>query len=285
MKKADLHAHTTASDGTFTPQALVAEAWRVRLDVLAIADHDSTEGIAPAYAANAGHALKIIPAIEVNCDIPGGEVHILGYFKEVPGGELQAMLKRLRDGRFERAKGMADKMSALGMPVSFKRVQELAGTGSLGRPHVARAILEAGYVATIGEAFERFIGRNGPAYFERLQLSPAEAVQAIHASGGVPVLAHPYSFDAYGNVLKTVNPETLVPQLVPAGLRGVEAHYYRYPTSATVGIMKLAQAHGLIVTGGSDFHGSTKPDQGLGCVHVPWEVVEGLIAEIEKAWN
>ena len=116
-------------------------------------------------------------------------------------------------------------------------------------------------------------------------LTPAEAVQAIHASGGVPVLAHPYSFDAYGNVLKTVNPETLVPQLLPAGLRGIEAHYYRYPTSTVVALMKLAQQHGLIVTDGSDFHGSVKPDQGLGGVHVPWEAVEALQAEIDKAWG
>jgi predicted metal-dependent phosphoesterase TrpH len=282
MKKADLHAHTTASDGTFTPAQLVAEAVRVGLDVLGIADHDSTEGIAPARAANRD-SLRIIPAIELNCDIPGGEVHVLGYFHEIPGGALQALLQRLRAGRYDRAKGMADKMAALGMPISFERVKALAGTGSLGRPHVARAILEAGHVATIGEAFERFIGRNGPAYFERLELSPADAVRAIRASGGVPVLAHPLTFDAYGTVLKTVHPERLVPQLLDAGLRGIEAHYYRYPTGAIVALRQLAQQHGLIVTGGSDFHGSVKPDQGLGSVYVPWEAVEALQSEIARA--
>src|SRR5438045_6145845 len=126
MNRADLHAHTTASDGTFRPAELVAEAQRVRLDVLAISDHDSTEGIMPALAANQGSPLRIIPAIEINCDIPNGEVHMLGYFKAVPDGALQDLLLRLRSGRYERARGMADKMSALGMPVSFGRIEELA---------------------------------------------------------------------------------------------------------------------------------------------------------------
>src|SRR5436305_11218108 len=155
MNRADLHAHTTASDGTFSPAELVAEALRVRLDVLAISDHDSTEGLAPALQAGQGSALRIIPAIEINCDIPNGEVHMLGYFASVPGGALQELLQRLRNARRERAQGMAAKMTALGMPLSFARIEELAAGGSIGRPHVARAIVEAGHAYTIGEAFER----------------------------------------------------------------------------------------------------------------------------------
>ena len=207
MNRADLHAHTTASDGTFKPAELTAEAKRIRLEVLAVTDHDSTEGIAPAVAANDDPILRIIPGIEINCDIPDGEVHVLGYFNQLPGGALQALFQTLRDARIERGRGMTEKMTALGHACSFARVQEFAAGGSVGRPHVARAIVEAGYAATIGEAFERYIGRNGPAYVERMQFSPAEAVRAIRESGGVPVLAHPYAFDQYGTILKSVDPE------------------------------------------------------------------------------
>ena len=282
MNRVDLHTHTTASDGTFAPADLVAEARRVRLDVLAICDHDSTEGIAPALAANPDSSLRIIPGIEINTDVPDGEVHVLGYFREVPGGALQELLTRLREGRRARAHGMAEKMSALGMPISFERVTQLAGGGSIGRPHVARAIVESGHAATVGEAFERFIGRHGPAYVERMRLSPAEAVNVIRESGGVPVLAHPFSFDQYGTLLKSVHPEQLVPELVGAGLRGIETYYYRYPGDVIASLLRLGERFGLIATGGSDFHGSVKPGQGLGSVFVPWEAVERLTAELER---
>jgi predicted metal-dependent phosphoesterase TrpH len=282
MNRVDLHTHTTASDGTFTPAELVAEAGRVRLDVLAICDHDSTEGIAPAIAANRNGALEIIPGIEVNTDVPDGEVHVLGYFRAVPGGAIQSLLARLREGRAVRARGMAQKMTALGMPVSFERVAQLAGGGAIGRPHVARAIVEAGHAATVGEAFERFIGRSGPAYVERMKLSPAEAVRAIRDSGGVPVLAHPLTFDQYGALLKSVHPEQLTPELVSAGLRGIETYYYRYPGDAIASLLRLAERFGLLATGGSDFHGSIKPGQGLGSVFVPWEAVDRLKAEMGR---
>src|SRR5712691_4575664 len=134
MNRADLHTHTTASDGTLTPSELIAAAHAAQLEALAITDHDSTEGIALALAANRGHRLQIVPGIEVNCDVPNGEVHVLGYFKEIPGGSLQQLLSRLREGRYVRAKGMTEKMAALGMPISFARVEELARGGSLGRP-------------------------------------------------------------------------------------------------------------------------------------------------------
>ncbi|HET6320407.1 MAG TPA: PHP domain-containing protein [Chloroflexota bacterium] len=276
MNRVDLHTHTTASDGTFTPAELVVEAQRVRLDVLAICDHDSTEGIAPALAANSNGALQVIAGVEVNTDVPGGEVHVLGYFKQAPQGAMQALLARLREGRYQRARGMADKLAALGTPIAFERVVEIAGGGSIGRPHVARAIVEAGHAATVGEAFERFIGRHGPAYVERLKLSPAEAARAIRDSGGVPVLAHPFTFDLNGTLLKSVHPEQLVPELVKAGLGGIETYYYRYPGDAIVSLLRLAEKFGLIATGGSDFHGSIKPGQGLGSVFVPWDSVERL---------
>jgi hypothetical protein len=280
MNRIDLHTHTTASDGTFTPAELVAAAHHAQLAVLGIADHDSTEGIAPALAANQGHAMQIIPAIEVNCDIENGEVHILGYFKQIPTGALQALLRMLRDERRKRAMGMVEKLAAVGVVISFERVEALAKGGSLGRPHIARALLEAGHVATIGEAFDHFIGRDGPAYFERYKLAPSEAVRAIRVSGGVPVLAHPYHYDPYGTLRRSVKPETLVPALVEAGLGGIEAHYFNYPTSAIVQLKKLAVQYNLLVTGGSDFHGIVKPDVQLGSVYVPPEVVDNLLAAL-----
>ncbi len=276
MNRVDLHTHTTASDGSLTPVELIAEAQRARLDVLGITDHDSTEGIAPALAANRGHVLRIIPGIEVNCDVPGGEVHVLGYFNAEPRGALQDLLTQLRQARRERARGIADKMAALGMPISFERVEQLARGGAVGRPHVARAILEAGHAATIGEAFDKYIGRHGPAYVERMKLSPPDAVRAIRQSGGVPVLAHPYYFDQYGTLMKSVHPEALVPELVEAGLRGIEVFYDRYPTSAITTLLRLTDKFDLIATGGSDFHGAVKPEIRLASVYVPWEVAEKL---------
>jgi hypothetical protein len=282
MNRIDLHTHTTASDGTLTPPELVAAALQRQLTVLGIADHDSTEGIAPALAANRGHAMRIIPGIEVNCDVADGEVHILGYFKQIPSGAIQELLRMLREERRKRALGMVEKLAAVGAPIAFERVEQLARGGALGRPHIARALLEAGHVATIGEAFDRFIGRNGPAYFERYKLAPSEAVRAIRASGGVPVLAHPYYYDQYGALHRSVQPERLVPELKPAGLGGIEAHYFNYPTSAIVHLKKLAEQYHLIVTGGSDFHGAVKPDVQLGSVYVPPEVVEDLMRALDE---
>ena len=178
----------------------------------------------------------------------------------------------------ERARKMVDKLAALGVPISFERVLELSGKGSVGRPHVAKALVEAGHVATVREAFDRYISRNGPAYVERYRLTPLEAVQLIRRAGGLPVLAHPLVPGEDG-VLRELPPlESFLPELCAAGLVGLEAYYTGYPPAVTQSLIGLAAKYGLIVTGGSDFHGGGVLQAELGGVHVPWACVERLKA-------
>ncbi len=217
MSKVDLHIHSTASDGRLTPAEIVNKSAELGLTIIAIADHDSLDGIAPALvAAKAFPWLRVIPCVEISTDVPGGEVHVLGYFIDYTDHELEASLARMRNSRQGRALGMIAKLEKLGMPIDWERVQELAGGGSIGRPHIAQAMLEKGYIASLKEAFTKYIGRDGPAYVEREKLTPAEAVQLVLQANGLPVLAHPFTIN---------DPETMIIELKAAGLVGIEAYY------------------------------------------------------------
>ena len=264
----DLHTHTTASDGLLSADALIALARDVGVGVLAVADHDSTESVDAAITAGARAGLEVIPAVEINTDVDAGEVHVLGYFIDHHQPWFQAFLQRMRDGRVNRAIRMVENLNALGIPIEMKHVQELA-QGAVGRPHIAMALVRAGAVKTTEEAFARFIGRNGPAYVERMKVTPAEAIQIILRSGGIPVLAHP----GWG-----VRDE-MIPALVNDGLEGLEAYYPDHTPAMTAHYLQMAREHQLLVTGGTDFHGSdlaTKVPPGS--QYVPEEVVERLKA-------
>lgn len=267
----DLHLHTTASDGAYAPAAVVALARARGLRTIAITDHDSVEGVAEALAA-AGHGLEVIPGVEINTDIPHSEVHILGYYVDYRHAELQDVLQRLRDFRRDRARRMVEKLAHLGMPLDWRRVAALAGDGALGRPHVAQALVERGYVADVSQAFDLYLGREGPAYVERHKLTPVEATRLIVRAGGLPVLAHPSGLE---------NLPTLLDALTAAGLVGLEAHYTGYLPEETQGLLALAQKYGLVATGGSDFHGgSVLPHADLGAVFVPVEAAAALRARL-----
>lgn len=271
-RRVDLHAHTTASDGELAPAELVRLALERGLSVLAVTDHDTTAGIEAARQAARGTRLEIIPGVELSADVPEGEVHVLGYFVDWHDAYFQSMLDKFREGRYGRAEKMTQKLAALGAPVSFARVREIAGDASIGRPHVAQALLEAGHVTSVGEAFEKYIGRNGPAYVERFRLKPEDAVALILRAGGVPVLAHPRE------VTNFIEP------LVKAGLIGLEVHYAAYDEPTRANLLRLAKQFGLIATGGSDFHGLNKMAHmgALGQVHVPPEVVDKLKEKAEE---
>lgn len=262
----DLHTHTTASDGLLSPEQLVEKARQAGVQILAVCDHDSTEGVDAAVAAGRLSAVEVIPAVEINTDVDQGEVHVLGYFLDHRQLWLQEFLRKLRDGRVNRARRMVEKLNALGIRIDFARVRELA-RGAIGRPHVAWAIVEAGAAKSVDEAFTRYIGRNGPAYVERLKVLPEEAVQVILRAGGIPVLAHPgWGFH-----------EPLIPQLVAAGLEGLEVYYPDHTPAMQAHFLSLAKAHNLLVTGGTDYHGegfATKA--AIGSQYVPPEVVEKL---------
>jgi len=267
----DLHLHTTASDGRLTPEEVVRLAAHKGLTVIAITDHDSVEGVSPALeAAAAFPSLRVIPGVELNTDAPNGAVHVLGYFMDYEDTEFQTTLKGLRQSRELRAQQMVDKLDGLGVHVDWQRVQELAAGGSMGRPHIAQAMLENGHISSFEEAFAKYIGRKGPAYVTRVRLSPVEAVQMVVKASGLPVLAHPADI---------VDLEALLRELKEAGLVGLETYYNGYRRSTVQRLAGLAKKYGLLTSGGSDFHGlGVAGETPIGGVEVPLDCAKRLIA-------
>jgi len=270
MGTVDLHTHTTASDGGHSPRELVRMALERGLRAIAVTDHDSTEGVAEAVAAAEGTDLLVIPGVEISTDVPLGEVHLLGYYLEPRSLQLQTTLTTLREARRQRAQRMVEKLAALGMPLFWDRVAAIANGGAVGRPHVARALIEAGYVGSLEDAFSLYIGREGPAYVDRYKLTPAEAIALVATLGGLPVLAHPHYIKDLPSVL---------PELVRAGLVGIEVYYTGYAPDMVASLRDLAVRHDLVATGGSDFHGAgVAAAARLGEPEVPFAAVEALRA-------
>ena len=269
MAVVDLHLHTTASDGRLTPKELINLAARKGLRVVAVTDHDSTEGLGEALeAAKAFPQLTVIPGIELSTDIPGDEIHVLAYFVRHKDEELLATLRKFRQGRLERGKGMVEKLREMGLDIEWQRVQEIAGDGAVGRPHVALALMEKGYVSQTNEAFEKYIGRNGPAYVEREKLTPVEAVETITSWGGVAVLAHP---------AQLLDLDAKLEDLKAAGLVGMEVYYAQYSEERVQELASTAAKHALLPCGGSDYHALDNPGERLpGTMGPPLEVVERL---------
>ena len=270
----DLHLHTLASDGRLSPTELVNLAASQGLKVVAVSDHDTTEGLAEAYrAAEQFSDLQIIPAIELSTDIPGDEIHMLGYFLQYEDDEFQAILRRFRAGRLERGRLMVEKLATLGLPVEWERVQEIAGDGSVGRPHIALAMVEKGYFKEPKEAFYDYLGRNGQAYVERKKMTPAEGAEMLARVGGSAVLAHPANL---------VDLDAKVAELKEAGLVGMEVHYAQYSPDTVDYLLSIARNHDLIPCGGSDYHGLGNSGEPLpGTLGPPMESVERL-AEVSR---
>jgi predicted metal-dependent phosphoesterase TrpH len=271
----DLHVHSTASDGKFSPRAIVEKAASLGLSFIALADHDTVDGVAPALeAATAFPSLKVIPAVEISTDMPDGEAHILGYFIDFTSAELALSLDRFRNSRQHRARAMIQRLGDLGIDIEWSRVQEIAGEGSIGRPHIAQAMLEKKYVASFKEAFDKYIGHGCPAYVERDKMTPVEAVELIVRSAGLPVLAHPYT---------VADPVAMVNTLKPAGLVGIEVYYKDYDDAQKARLLEMAERHKLIATGGTDYHGlDEETEVTLGGVDVPEASVEQLTAQADE---
>jgi predicted metal-dependent phosphoesterase TrpH len=274
MGKIDLHIHSTASDGRLSPEAVVLKAAELGLTTIALADHDSVNGIAPALvAAKAFPQLRVIPSIELSTDVTHGEAHVLGYFIDYTSHKLQANLIRLRNSRQERAQGIIARLEKLGIHIEWQRVQEIAGSGTIGRPHLAQAMLEKGYITSLKEAFTKYISQGGPAYVEREKMTPVEAVALILRANGLPVLAHPFTLN---------DPEKVIIELKAAGMVGIETYYGDYSADKVSRLVSLADKHNLIATGGSDYHGLDAGNETMiGDVDVPTESVEQLIALAE----
>lgn len=267
--RVDLHVHSTASDGVLSPSEVVRLALESNLSVLALTDHDTTAGIAEATTAAAGTGLEVIPGVEINSEGPWGDLHILGYYLDPLHPLLVERLQAIREARYARARRMVEKLERLGMPVDWETIEELAQGESIGRPHVARALLHHEHVQTIQEAFDRYISRSGPAYAPRLRLSRTEAIELIQAGGGVAVLAHPVPSRALDQV----------PDLVSLGLQGLEVYYPSHTPQDVETLLDLCRQYRLIATGGTDFHASGHTEGALlGSVDVPPESVTELKA-------
>ena len=269
MPIADLHLHTTASDGRLTPTQLIELVAGRGLKGVAVTDHDSTEGLAEAYeAASAFPDLRVVPGIELSTDVPGNEIHVLAYYIQYTDARIQERLARFREGRVDRARKMVEKLKELGVEIEWDRVRAIAGDGAVGRPHVALAMVERGYIKEPREAFDAYIGRNGPAYVEREKLTPAQAVGLIRDWGGAAVVAHPSDIPDLDETLD---------ELKNAGLVGMEVYYAQYPVERIKELAAIAANHGLLACGGSDYHASGNTGEPLpGNMGPPLDTVDRL---------
>jgi predicted metal-dependent phosphoesterase TrpH len=275
----DLHTHTNASDGELAPAQLVERALAAGVTVLGITDHDTTAGVEAAAALDrppvpGASDLEIIPGVELGCEWPDDHVDVLGYLIDPAEPKLVALLDRIRDSRRGRMRTMVTRLQALGAPIEAADVEAMAGSGAVGRPHVARALVAAGFVPDVASAFHQYIGRNGPAFAERYRLTVAQACRVIRGAGGVPVLAHPVP---PGRAMRDARRlRRLLDAFVPQGLGGLECYYPGYTAATTRWLEALAHHYALVPTGGTDFHGSWRSGLELGDVDVPPLTVERL---------
>ena len=267
---ADLHIHTTASDGTATPNEIVKKALNIGLQAIAISDHDTLEGVSQAQVSASSFKLEVLSGVEISTYFNGHEVHLLGYLINPEHDEFVTKLRELQGDRLERIKKVVAKLEELKVFISLERVLELSAGGSIGRPHVAQALVERGYVKTLQEAFSIYIGQNKPAFIPREKLTPIDAIRLVRKARGVPVLAHP-GMSKIDNYL---------PELIDAGLKGLEVWHRKHNSLLTEHYFKLTQKHKLIPTGGSDYHGVQHDTCNvLGSAVAPYESVR-LLKEV-----
>jgi 3',5'-nucleoside bisphosphate phosphatase len=269
----DLHTHTTFSDGTTTPEENVRMALELGLDGIGITDHDTTEPFGPASRAAEGSGLDVVLGTEFSAEHEGFSVHVLGYWIDPAYPSLRDELDRLHDERTDRARRIVQRFHDLGVPVSFERVTELAAGAPIGRPHIARAVVETGAADSLEEVFDTYLADGGAAYVEKHAVTPVRAVELLVGAGGVTVLAHPGLYgdrDGDGGLAVEV-----IEQMSEVGLAGIESDHPDHTQEQRTFYRDLAGALGLEVTGGSDYHGDGK-EQRLGCVTTPRGVVERL---------
>lgn len=277
MKTIDLHTHSDASDGSLRPEELVQAAAKAGLAAVALTDHDSVEGVAAARTAAENAGVELVAGVELGA-AGDAELHILGYFIDPDDAELAGQLSLLRDWRAQRNADMLQKLGTLDMPLDADFVCKFTGcTGlaTMGRAHMARAMVKKGYVKTMQEAFDRFLAGGGPAYVERRRLDAAACIGLIHRAGGVAVLAHPVLLDTEDGKL-----DAMVAELAAAGLDGLECYHTSQDDAHAKQYLCLAAKHGLLPTGGSDFHGDNKPGAALGLDGAGRHILYGLLAQL-----
>ncbi len=265
-KFADLHLHTVFSDGTYSPFELISESKKAGLSAIAVVDHDTVEAIPPVIEIAKTKGIEVLSGIELSTEYEGLEIHILGYLIDYKNKDLIERLVTLKENRIERVYKIVDKLKAIGITLNPEAVFDIAKQGTVGRLHIARALLLEHKVGSVFEAFQKYIGDKCPAYVLGFKFSPAEAIRLIKDSGGIAVLAHPY----------TLNNDDLILKFIDYGLMGLEVYYPEHSQSTINFYLDLAKKHNLLVTGGSDCHGNAKPEVRIGSIKLPYELVERL---------
>ena len=255
----DLHTHSTFSDGSDTPAELVALGAQAGLYAMALTDHDNLRGVPAFLQACQEHRILGLSGVEISAEVPSGTLHILGYGLDPAHAELLHHLDRVLDGREWRNEQILRRFNELGLALTWEEVASLAGEDVVGRPHFARALQKRGYVSSTQEAFEKYLGKGKAAYVDRYRLTPAEGLRMIRAAGGVPVIAHPSTWIAVDAML-----EPALAELKALGLGGIEAYYPEHGQEKTITYLRMAAKLGLLVTGGTDYHGLAKPNLAIG---------------------
>ncbi len=271
MRFADLHLHTYHSDGTRSPREVIDLSRDAGIDIVAISDHDNLAAYFDIKSYADERHVTLIPAAELSCNYEGVDVHILAYAFNPFDERIDERLAQFRDARQHRGKAMVDRLESLGRKIDLERVRELAGGGAMGRPHVARALVEAGHVSSFSEAFDRYLGTGKPAYVDKARFEIQEALDLIHGSGGLLSIAHPTLYRDH---------ERIVPELLDAGIDAIEVFHPDVDESNRDRYRNLARFRGKHVTGGSDDHGTTKPVETIGTIRVPESLIGAILERL-----
>ncbi len=274
----DLHVHSTFSDGSLTPGELVALARKEGLTGMALTDHDNTDGHAEFFAACDEHGIEGVPGVEISVECNSGSMHMLGYYVDRANAPLEEALARTRGGREERNVKIMALLKEAGASIEWEDVRQHAGEEVVGRPHFAKAMVEAGFVKTFREAFDLYLAWGKSAYADRFRLPPSEGLKLIAGSGGIPVLAHPYTVKLEPEELRDV-----VGELVAGGLKGIEVYYPEHRTKRRRQYLELCAEFDLIATGGTDFHGDLNPKVRLARGHGSLKIPDGVLPELRAA--
>lgn len=272
MRKADLHVHTTASDGLMNPKEVVCWASVKRLTAIGITDHDTVKGILPAEEASSEYGVEIVPGIELSTLYEEEEIHILGYYLDYKADWFLDTLAKIQNSRYERADSIVRKLNRLGIKITLEQVKSIADDGAIGRPHIARAMINKGYINNIKEAFNSYIGKGCPAYVERYKFKSSEAIDIIKQLGGISVLAHPGLIRNKANIRNIIN----------LGIDGIEVYHSKHDDETVRYALSIATAGKLLITGGSDCHGiKLNNEPALGNCTVDYKYVQKL----KEAYN
>jgi len=280
MDYIDLHTHSNASDGSLPPREVVRLAKERRLKALALTDHDTIDGLSEAVAAGQEIGIEVIPGVEISARHAHGSMHILGYFLDYKSELLARRLAVLQKARKDRNPQIIAKLNDLGIPLTMAQVERISGGGQVGRPHIARALYEGGYVRSLQEAFDVYLGNNGRAYVSKFRFPPEEALAMIRDAQGIPVLAHPFTLGLHTSETLRL----LLQELMALGLAGMECYYPEHSSVQEALYLSLARELGLLITGGSDFHGDNKPEVTLGRINCQSHLTYDLVTAM-KAWR